>query len=532
MKFSFRFRATCSFLAATMVSSPAMATADNAGPTDVPVDVRLESAEVGFPCSSNDGRHTEIEYRVRPSEKDWVLWELDEEDDRRRETENHTPGAYRSFFMRAEDESLRLLFSREQIPDRDGIALKGTYKLMASKKAKALPGRVIEVGRSGSFETGGLRFEYESEQGGTEYLEESMRGWSGHVTFTFPETRPLAAIELRDEQGALVEATPATRSRGKAHFYLASSGVPRQLNVVVIPSEEDKPVTLSFEKTVSLGSAGELWAAGEAAANKSAVPSGSLREKSAKATPSAICRVDVAVEKIDLQACADEGKSASPGVSIYLRLLHRDELAPFFGDSRCAVQAFDAKGRLLVGSGTFWGTEKGETRLIIHFDELPEGDWITLDSQLSAQCPASRRVLPPRTLPLGEEGSFQAGPVRVQYAPCSSAWPGRKKNPAVALTFPNDGRIEEGIAFQGADGQPIKVLGDMTCIDGDTVTREFVFPLSTQGPVRVEMTLREGIEPCLVPLKARLGFSGLQKTEEKPAAERKAVPSSSANIAD
>lgn len=531
MSLSFPFRVATFCQAASMVAFPAMASAESADPTDVPIDVRLESAEVVFPYSSMDGRHTEIEYRVRPAEKDWVLWELDEEDDRRRETENRTPGAYRSFFMRAEDESLRLLFSREQIPDRDRIELKGTYKLMASKKAKALPGRVIEVGRSGSFETGGLRFKYESEQGGTEYLEESMRGWSGHVTLTFPETRPLAAIELRDEQGSLVEATPATRSRGKAHFYLASSGVPRQLSVVVIPSEEDKPVTLSFEKTVSLGSAGELRADGEAAANKS-VASGSLREKSAKATPSANCRVDVAVEKIDLQAGADEGKSESPGVSIYLRLLHRDELAPFFGDSRFAVQAFDAKGRLLVGSGTFWCMEKGTTRLIIHFDELPEGGWITLDSQLSARRPASRRVLPQRTLPLGKEGSFQAGPVRVQYAPCSSTWPGRKKNPSVALTFPNDGRIEEGIAFQGADGQPIKVLGDMTCIDGDTVTREFVFPLSTQGPVRVEMTLREGIEPCLVPLKARLGFSGLQKTEEKPAAERKEVPSSSANIAD
>ncbi len=495
-------------------------------PDDLPVVVSLSTAEIYYPGSWRkrpDYGKTEIEFRVASKDDKWILTEPAGEDCRRRENEKAVPGSMRTYFRRNEkDNSLRLLCRQDAVPRHPQIVLQGAYALTRMKKGRALPPVTFELGTSGSFEAEGIPFEYESSQGGWEYLDNgSMSCWPASVTLKFPENAALASMEIRDEQGNVLDATPATRQAGKARFSFSDSGEKkRSVQVTATLAEAVEPFVLPLEQTVSLGSAvglGNLTRAG-VDDSKPVSPDGG---KEMQQKRPASCPVTIRLSSIHI-AADDSREYRNVGMRLKFNISLLDGSVLFVNTPRKGiVQGRDAAGNELQAAWRkpFFSEEEDGLSIYLYVKKLPKGEWLEFNSELPAYRARSSRSLPLQKIAFGKKGTFEVDGVRVDFEPCCSVWPGRKDRLGIAFSFENNGRIAS-IRFRDADGKPIDNPCSGSSFDQTRAIWEFSFPSSVKGPVQAIVTLREGIEPCIVPLNVRLGLQGIIEPDEKPAASR------------
>lgn len=498
---------------AALALSPGLQASSSAG--ECPVELRLEKADVRYPARENEHQlfqSTDLEFSVRPKDENWVLWELEADETSRRAGEKDHPEAFRSFFMRADgDNELRLRFMKNRAPSSKKVAVEGTYKLVRSKKGERLPTQTIEIGKSGSFEAGGIRFEYQSQPGGWEYTDTGTLGWRGHVRLTFPEEKPLALVEVTDENGRIL-AFPATRSRGSAYFNLFNQQGP--LKVTPVLSAGDETFELRVKQEVSLGEVNGRHLESAAPGNEAeCLPAQPIPEKQG-----AECPADVRITQLSMRAHADgDGEYRITDINAYLDLKPLEGQPPFSaGKSRFRIPARDAKGNAMTAVCWILNSyaEKGVLYLALGFDQFPEGDWIELESDLHLFRAQSQRELPPRAIPLGAKGVFEAGGVRVAYAPCRSTRPPSENFTGLSLTFPDNGRIS-AVTFRGDDGRAIENVSRGASISEGSMYMTFSFPPEVTSPVHAVITLREGIEPCRVPFRLKFGLDGIEKARKK-----------------
>lgn len=496
---------------AALALSPGLQASSSAG--ECPIELRLEKAVVCYPARENEhqlSQSTDLEFSVRPKDENWVLWELEADETSRRAGEKDHPEAFRSFFMRADgDNELRLCFMKNRVPSSKKVAVEGTYKLVCSKKGERLPTQTIEVGKSGSFEAGGMRFEYQSQPGGWEYTETGTRGWGGHVRLTFPEEKPLALVEITDEKGRIV-AFPATRSRGSAYFNIFDQQGP--LKVTPVLSAGDETFELRVKQEVSLGEVNGRRLESAAPGNEAeCLPAQPIPEKQG-----AECPADVQITQLSMRTHADREHGVT-GVCACLNLKPLEGQPPFsVGESRFRIPARDAKGNAMTAVCwilNLWD-ETGQLVLSLGFDQFPEGDGIELESDLHLFRAQSLRELPPRAIPLGAEGVFEAGGVRVAYAPLRPTRPPLENFTGLSLTFPDNGRIGE-VTFRGNDGRTIEPVFRNTFKSEGSMYMTFSFQPEVISPVHAVITLREGIEPCRVPFRLKFGLDGIEKARKK-----------------
>lgn len=538
-------------------------TAEPAAPA-LPVEVELAEIEVSFPGGSSAGK-TEVTFQVQSKDDGWILYEPREAAQTRRAKEKGHPEVYRTYFMREEkDHSLRLIFNRNMAPEESGITLEDHFVLVRSKKGRTLPAQTIELGKPGSFEAGGIRFEYDGHPGRIEVTRDEEKSdrserrvefesgpgvrtsyYSGELTITYPEDVALAALEVRDERGKLLDATPATSRKGKTSFSLPAADL-KKVQLIMTLSDAEETIELPFKRTAAMGDV--------AAGQKKPIdtqyhqPYGTLswifawpgRSKAAlTANGDAGCAVDVALQDITLGN--REISLVDNGAKLVFLLTPSDGyLIP---GGKLNLPARDAEGNVLTcfyDGDSADAKKNGALRVSLSFDKLPKGEWIELDTALPLAHAKKLRTLPARTVPLlGEgQGSFEAGGCEILYNPDVPEWVSKfrmagKDSRIVSLSFAaedkdriasialrdaqgNNARdTDEGVSFQSIYGY--WQAGKMRD------AHDYYLSSSVGDEVQVVVTVREGITPSVVPLKMRIGLEGIVPSghENARSAEKK-----------
>lgn len=532
---------------------------------ELPVDVELAEIEASFPGGSSAGK-TAVTFQVQSKDDGWILYEPREAAQTRRAKEDGHPEVYRTYFMREEkDHSLRLIFNRNIAPEGSGITLEDHFVLVRSKKGRTLPAQTIELGKPGSFEAGGVRFEYDGHPGRIEVTrddEKSVRSerrvefesspgvrtsyYSGELTITYPEDVALAALEVRDERGKLLDATPATRRKGKTSFSLPAADL-KKVQLIMTLSDAEETIELPFKRTVAMGDV----AAGQKKPMDTRYhrPYGTLswmfawseRSKAAlTANGDAECAVDVALQGITLGN--REISLVENRAELKFLLIPSDGyLIP---GGKLNIPALDSEGNALTCfyDGDSFNVEKGGALWVsLSFDKLPKGEWIELDTSLPLAHAKKLRTLPARTVPLlGKgQGSFEAGGCEILYNAAVPEWVSKFRNAGkgsriVSLSIAEEDKDRiASIALRDTRGNDVQDINDQgvlfqslySCAQAGKMrdARDYYLASSVGDEVQVVVTVREGIMRCVVPLKMRIGLEGIVASghEKKTSTEKK-----------
>lgn len=422
--------------------------------------------------------------------------------------------------MRDNDHALRLHFWQDGVPPQDQVELERVYKLARSKKGRALPPVTIELGQSGEFETGGIRFSYTSSPGGHEQTEEGWTGWLGSVELSYPEQTKLASIEIRDEKGRIMATAPPDRRAGRAVMTLLPHDLEpvASVQITAILSEKEETFDLPFRQIVSLGSA-----AGREKPSNEQIPID--REQTESVPPewrkniSVVCPVDVRLGRVSLLP-KPRREEECPGISLDVCAVPREGTLPFVSRTHVfgGVPVRDAMGNEWKMSA--WVQDDEENGGILFYlssERFPAGNWIELGSVPMWRA-RKLMVLPPQTIPLGRRGSFETEGVRVDYKPYPSSSAGPRKRTGFSLTLDADARFAD-VEFRDADGNKIKTDPVGSGWEESRVTYDYLFKQEVQGDVQAIVTLRADAEPCVVPLNIRVGLDGMNKISSPPSGE-------------
>lgn len=139
------------------------------------------------------------------------------------------------------------------------------------------------------------------------------------------------------------------------------------------------------------------------------------------------------------------------------------------------------------------------------------------------------RTLAPQALSPGGRGTLQAEGLRIDYRPSMPFWskeivePGKEMR-AISLTFPDDGRIAK-IDLCDRHGRPLAVNFAWYDEDEKNITCDYTFMVDAgEQVVQAVVTVWDGVEPCVIPLKMRIGLSGSHRREEKFPASKAPLP--------
>lgn len=298
-------------------------------------------------------------------------------------------------------------------------------------------------------------------------------------TIDLTEDAALAALEVRDERGNLLDVSPATRRKGKTSFSLPAAKDLKKVQLIMTLSDAEETIELPFKRTVAMGDV--------AAGQKKPIdtpyhqPYGTLswmfawleRSKAAlTANGDAGCAVDVALQDIVLgnrKLTLVENRAEL----VFLPTPSNGYLIP---GGKLKIPARDAEGNALTcfyDGNSFDVKKDGALRVSVSFDKLPKGEWIEVDTALPLARAKKLRTLPARTVPLlgRGQGLFEAGGCEILYNSDVPEWVSKfrmakKKTRIVSLSIAEE------------DKDRIASIGD---------------------EVQVVVTVREGITPCLVP---------------------------------
>ncbi len=529
-----RHYTTCSLigyaLAASALMAP-MAMAQGATEKPLPVDVELVSVAVDHSdreAGNNLAAVTDVHFSLKSKEEGWVLAESGKvaRVDGHAADEGGKP-AYSLFYTRNHrNGELELYCSNRRVPEGNRIVLDETLRLTRSKKGRTLSSPVIEIGTSGSFEMGGVRFDYESDPGRYERTERGATYTPGWLTITYPDDVSLASIEVLDEKGKVEETSPGTREKGRAKFTLfPDSDDPGEKRVFVSAtwSEADESFDVPLKREITLGSLGgwEIVAIHR-------FPSERLRSivylllqgtQPVKA-PEPKEGVDVRLRKISLST--NENSQSWSYFGFQIKLLVKPSQGILFDNyERQQVLAHDAEGNALIGI-SMGGQERedGSFEVCLVFFQFPKGDWVELDSGLKLLRAEGRRKLPSQTIPFNATGALDVGNIAYGYEKTPVRGFGRKtllENPFV-LTYPKDGSVAS-VDVRDAQGRLLSPVYQ----DFSQSRRKSYYEINSQGNVQVETTVREGVEPCVIPLKMRVGLGGVMREDNKTADDESAA---------
>ncbi len=536
-----------SFAVAAVVATLPVPFAWAEGTEPLPVDVELAAIKIHYGKPSS--RKMDITFQVKSKDDSWVVWAERETERKRRAKEDDHPEVFRSYFMRNdEDQSLRLNFSKADVPQGERIELQETFLLKRSKQGRVLPEQTIELGKAGSFEAGGIRFEYEGRPGRIVYVKDGEKcvdsdchiefrsnrragerecHYSGELTLTYPENAELASLEIRDERGNLLDTTPSSRERGKTQFSLPSYGNVNKVRLRIVLSDAEESFELPLKKTIALGDV--------AAGQKSPIRGRTLQVYGAlswmfarmdlnrtrnEGKGAAVCAAEVEVDELNLgnrkmTLVENEG-------SLSLRLKPAEGY--LFLNKPAKILAHDSEGNELFCDVYSWDDENRSLIVNLSFNRLPKGDWIELDTGLPLAHAKRLRALPARTLPFWGKGSgsFEAGEGKIQYNGdipetikkfCDS----ERGNHMLLLSLPDDETVAN-VAFFDAEGNEVNCSFTYEYegkVGRQLTNRLYFFSPSLENEVSVVVTLREENEPCVVPLKLRVGLDGMTKTRDK-----------------
>lgn len=487
------------------------------------VDVELSHVQVRC-AKANDAGETTIRFRLRSKEPGWVFSE--------------TPGVsaatgagkekqpFRMLYSKDDEASLCLDFKADGPPAGHRIILDNTLYLTRSKVGRILPTRTFEAEKEGRFLMGGIPFHYTFTPGEMQMQKNSMTLILGHLSITYPENVHLCSLAVTDEKGQGLQ--ERHRSPGKASFTV----LPQELGggkftVQATLSDAEEELVLPFRKELMLdGVVGESQQR-EGKPIPEVIATQRTRALDPLASSAATCDAEVGLNRVNY---TERDENERPHLELEFEVGTSEGRPLFLKGPDQKVTARDAEGNALTGFyfGSYTDEQKNHPLEVgvSFFDRMPAGGWVELDSGLRLYRAKGMRMLAPQPLSPEGKGTIAVEGLRIDYGPGAPFWPQKIVEPgtelhALVLTFPDDGHIVE-IGVCDRNGRPIIVPFAIYARDDKNVkcTYTYLTDAGEQG-VQLVVTVWEGVEPCVIPLKMKIGLKGtLEKVEEASGAAR------------
>lgn len=467
---------------------------------DFPVDAVLTEIEMSVPSVkyNRPQGETEFTFTLKPQQPGWVLSEAI--DGKRSGQE----GKLRPFFLgKKGEDGLEVSLTVGSLARNGRMEINETLHLIRSKTGTTLPVQTIELGKAGSFEAGGIRFEYRSKREPFEVFSNHQDTLQGRLTLSWPEGISVARVAIADEKGRVLTTYPAQyparRRDGEADyaFYIASDM--KNVQVTVTLSEADMPLELPLRKVIAIG--GETKTPPSSGiVVKNPLP---LPELSAADSP-------VEVKFKGIRANLGKTNELNRKLAIELQLKPRGEWKLMEPQSFQTLYAFDAEGNDVKGlfAGNFFNAASdGSTKAYLEFP-IPKGDWVQVDTVLHLLLAKRVRTLPFCTVPLKGKGVFEVGNIRFEYGGKRLSFLGPDTKNQLVISYPTDGRVAS-IAFRDNEGKPIDVqTNGCCCSSGTLITQAYDMPENVRENVQIVVTRFEDIEPCVIPVKMKINLGG------------------------
>lgn len=491
--------------AATTVSWGASAAAEPQ-PT-LPVDILLNSVSA---CATNWKGEPEmrIKYTFQSRDNAWVL----------AGSENRKNGgqdAFSYYYWRNLDTGdLEVVFFRPNLPKTPRVALDETLHVIRSKKGPMMVSPVFPIEGQGTFEVGGMRFEYEGRnyqciRSGAGFFQ----SYPGMLKIKYPKSVSIASLVLVDDKGCLLSFSPALRTPGESVFtLLGGKEYTGKAQLEVTLSQKDETLAIPLHETLSLGSVPELAEQRKNARNSGLPP-----------LPAAVKQTSASTAELEFEGvCVMNQNNVLKEKGCAVKFAARVPGGLIVECDSCPVKGRDAEGNEMTGFLEGYPHREGDGerfRVSVNFPRLPKGDWIELDAVLQGIKAKKLRVCEPVALAADKEGEFMAGEVTFTYGNHEEMLKGRElewNENCLVMSFPVSDCVDK-IELRGADGRDIENLKvtTMKSIDLQTEIHFYEFKKGKPKDVYAVVTLREDPEPCLVRLKKKVGLAGFLETEEK-----------------
>ncbi len=460
---------------------------------------------------------TAVTFRLRSRDDRWVFSRV--KDARSKEAK---PTAYSTYISHNwNDGDWWAHYNSNSLPADNRIVLDESLVVTRLKKGRAFSSDAFELGASGAFEAEGIPFSYRSYMKPYD-IDEHARC---ELTLTYPKEVSLAMAEVLDGQGLRVAiSTEECRINDRAETkikWLLHNGlrligrgkIRERFSVRATLREAEETIQIPVNMILAMGGEpGSCEERQESDDENDSDVTPVCQEN--EAAPLPVCPVDVALQEY----------RGTREWTLECNLAPKDHGVSLTMGSDKTIVAHDAASNEL--KGTYKGdirsaNEDGSLNISLHFDRMPQGGWIDLDTNLRLLAVKGKRTLPPLELPADKEGTIEIEGLRFDYGASAfhSNEPEDKKLTRQFL-YPNDGRIAS-VKLQHADGTEVPCCGDGLGNDGSRFFFSTLYKISPSSqPVRAIITLYDG-EPCLVPLKMRVGLSGRMDAEEQPASVSK-----------